>query len=105
MPERTKAARISRITKQEKRRRQKRESAQRCRDYLTDGYLRHLLSKNNVYHGFDRNIIDYSDPGVKEMVKAKRAMIWLMRLVRDRDKWKNHPAFKAWQPAPPPHRP
>ena len=38
------------------------------------------------------------------MVKAKRAMIWLMRLVRDREKWENHPAFKAWQPIkkPPP---
>lgn len=91
--------RISRINKKDKLRLAKRESAQNCRDYLTDGHIRHLLAKNDVYHGFDRDIIDYSDPEVRYIIETKRSQIWLTRLVRDREKWKNHPATKAWEMA------
>lgn len=84
------------ITKREKRLQQKRQSAQRCRDWLTDGYVRHLLNKQNVYEGFDRDVYSSNDPAVKNMIETKRSMIWLKRLVNDRKKWINHPAAKAF---------
>jgi hypothetical protein len=86
---------LTKLMARNTRRKQQRESAQRCREWITDGYLRDLLNKQKVRDGFGRNFLDYyNDREIRGMMEQRRNIIWAKRLLYDQPKWKNHPALK-----------
>jgi hypothetical protein len=76
------------------RRQQQRESAQRCRDRLSDGYIMELVRRTNAREWGDRDA-DYLKEA-PNYIETYRTLIWAKRVLYDRGKWKNHPAAKEW---------